>query len=50
MWRDLQGHVEARGPSHLIGEKVGLPHEAVGPDDVLPKLGQAALKGLVSEI
>ena len=50
MRRDLQGNVEAGFLVDLVGQAVGLPHQPVCADDVLPQLVQASLEHLVSEI
>ena len=44
---DLERDTEHGGLAHLLGDEVGLPHEPVGPDDVLAQFGQAPLKSLV---
>jgi len=45
--RNLQRDGEPLQASHLLGEEVGLPDEAVGPGDVLAQLRQAPFEGVV---
>ena len=47
MRRDLKCDAEAGGLTHLLGQTVGLAHQPVGEDDLLPQAGQALLEGVV---